>query len=151
MDRVDRHYETQRWTGQDFGGKLPSEVFREHALACFISDPTSLKLYADIGIDNIAFETDYPHSDSLWPDAPEVLLEQCDGAGLPDEDIDKVSWGNVARFLDYDPFAVIPKEQATVGALRAQSPDVDTSIVSRDEWRARYDANPTYEPAPAPA
>lgn len=149
MDRVDRHYLNQRWTGQDFGGKLPSEVFREHSLACFISDPTSLKLYADIGIDNIAFETDYPHSDSLWPDAPEVLLEQCNGAGLSDEDIDKISWGNAARFCDHDPFAVIPREQATVGALRAQAADVDTSTVSRAEWRARYEANPTYEVAPA--
>ncbi len=149
MDRVDRHYENQKWTGQDFGGKLPSEVFREHSLACFISDPTSLKLYADIGIDNIAFETDYPHSDSLWPDAPEVLLEQCNGAGLSDEDIDKISWKNAARFCDHDPFAVIPREQATVGALRAQATDVDTSTVSRAEWRARYEADPTYEVAPA--
>jgi predicted TIM-barrel fold metal-dependent hydrolase len=149
MDRVDRHYANQKWTGQDFGGKLPSEVFREHSLACFISDPTSLKLYKDIGIDNIAFETDYPHSDSLWPDAPEVLLEQCNGAGLSDEDIDKISWQNAARFCDHDPFASIPREEATVGALRAQATDVDTSTVSRAEWRARYEANPTYELAPA--
>ena len=149
MDRVDRHYVNQRWTGQDFGGKLPSEVFREHVLACFISDPTSLKLYEEIGIDVIAFEVDYPHSDSLWPDAPEVLLEQCEGAGLSDDDIDKVSWKNAARFCSYDPFGVIPKEQATVGALRAQATDVDTSTVSRAEWRARYEANPTYQIASA--
>jgi predicted TIM-barrel fold metal-dependent hydrolase len=149
MDRVDRHYVNQRWTGQDFGGKTPSEVFREHALACFISDPTALKLYQDIGVDIIAFETDYPHSDSLWPDAPEVLLEQCNAAGLSDDDIDKISWRNVARFCDYDPFAVIPKDQATVGTLRARATDVDTSIVPRAEWRARYEANPTYEVASA--
>jgi predicted TIM-barrel fold metal-dependent hydrolase len=149
MDRVDRHYVNQRWTGQDFGGKMPSDVFREHALACFIYDPTALKLADEIGIDIIAFETDYPHSDSLWPDAPEVLLEQCDGAGLSDDEIHKVSWENVARFCDYDPFAVIPKDQATVGALRAQATDVDTSIVSRSEWRTRYEANPTYEVASA--
>jgi len=149
MDRIDRHYTNQRWLGQDFGGKMPSEVFREHSLACFIYDPTALKLYDDIGIDNIAFETDYPHSDSLWPDAPEVLLEQCNGAGLADADIDKISWQNVARFCSYDPFAVIPREQATVGALRAQALDVDTSTVSRDEWRARYEANPTYQVANA--
>jgi hypothetical protein len=145
MDRVDRHYENQRWTGQDFGAKRPSEVFREHSLACFISDPTSLKLKDDIGIDIIAFETDYPHSDSLWPDAPEVLLEQCNGAGLTDEEIDKVSWRNTARFFGYDPFAVIPEEEANVGALRARATDVDTSIVSRAEWRARYEAAPTYQ------
>jgi predicted TIM-barrel fold metal-dependent hydrolase len=149
MDRVDRHYVNQRWTGQDFGNKMPSDVFREHSLACFIYDPTSLKLYEDIGSDIIAFECDYPHSDSLWPDAPEVLLEQCNGASLSDDDIDKISWKNVARFCDYDPFAVIAKQEATVGALRAQAGDVDTSTVSRSEWRARYDANPTYQIASA--
>jgi len=147
MDRVDRHYVNQRWLGQDFGTKMPSEVFREHSLACFISDPTSLKLADEIGIDIIAFEADYPHSDSLWPDAPEVLLEQCEGAGLSDDDIDKISWKNVARFCSYDPFATIPKEQATVGALRAQATDVDTAVVPRREWRARFDADPPFQVA----
>jgi hypothetical protein len=147
MDRVDRHYLNQRWLGQDFGEKMPSDVFREHSLACFISDPTSLKLADEIGIDIIAFEVDYPHSDSLWPDAPEFLLAQCDGAGLSDDDIDKISWKNVARFCSYDPFAVIPEDQATVGALRAQATDVDTAIVPRREWRARYDANPPFQVA----
>jgi predicted TIM-barrel fold metal-dependent hydrolase len=149
LDRVDRHYLNQRWTGQDFGGKLPSEVFREHSLACFISDPTSLKLHREIGDDIIAFETDYPHSDSLWPDAPEFLLRQCADAGISDELVHKISWGNAARFCSYDPFAVIQKGQATVGALRAQSPDVDTSVVPRHEWRARYEANPPYQLATA--
>ena len=144
LDRADRHFQNQRWTHQDFGGRLPSEVFREHVLACFISDPTSLKLYKEIGVDLIAFEVDYPHSDSVWPNAPEFLLEQLDGAGMSDMDIEKVTWRNVARFCDYDPFAVIPKEQATVGALRAKAVDVDTSIVSRSEWRARYEADPPF-------
>jgi hypothetical protein len=144
LDRCDRHYLNQRWTGQDFGSKLPSDVFREHALACFIADPTSLKLYRDIGVDIIAFESDYPHSDCLWPDAPEGLLEQCGGAGCSDEDIEKMSWTNVARFCRWDPFEHVPREKATVGALRAQATDVETGVVSRDEWRARYEANPLY-------
>ena len=149
MDRIDRHYQNQRWTGQDFGSKLPSELLREHSLACFIADPTSLKLYKEIGIDMIAFEADYPHSDCLWPDAPEDLLAQCVGAGCSDEDIDKISWKNVARFCNWDPFAAIPREQATVGALRAESPDVDTGVVPREEWRARYEAHPPYAVATA--
>ena len=144
LDRVDRHYVNQRWTGQDFGGKLPSEVFREHSLACFISDPTSLMLARQIGIDIIAFETDYPHSDSLWPDAAEFLLGECNGAGLTDEEIEKISYRNASEFCSYDPFAVIPKEQATVGALRARSADVNTDEVSRKVWRERYEADPPY-------
>jgi predicted TIM-barrel fold metal-dependent hydrolase len=140
LDRADRHYTNQKWTRQDFGDKLPSEVFREHSLVCYITDPTSLKLRREIGIDMIAFEVDYPHSDCLWPDAPEVLLSELNGAGATDEEIDKISWQNAARFFNYDPFAVVPKEQATVGALRALAHDVDTSTVSRSEWRARYEA-----------
>ncbi len=149
LDRVDRHYENQRWTGQDFGSKKPSEVFREHSLACFIADPTSLKLHEEIGEDILAFETDYPHSDSLWPDAPEALLAQCEGAGCSDELIDKISWQNASRFCGWDAFQFIPRHAATVGALRAQSPDVDTSIVSREERRARYEADPPYALATA--
>ena len=149
LDRCDRHYLNQRWTGQDFGSRLPSEVFRDHALACFIADPTSLKLYREIGVDIIAFESDYPHSDCLWPDAPESLLEQCAGAGCSDGDIEKMSWRNVARFCRWDPFAVLPREQATVGALRSRARDVDTGVVPREEWRARFEASPTYAVASA--
>ena len=32
-------------------------------------------LRADIGVDNICWEADYPHSDSMWPGAPEQLDE----------------------------------------------------------------------------
>ena len=63
------------WTHQNFGGKLPSEIFREHFLTCFISDKVGVKLRNMIGIDNICWEADYPHSDSMWPGAPEELWD----------------------------------------------------------------------------
>jgi len=135
LDRCDRHYLNQRWLGHDFGEKLPSDIFREHSLACFVSDPTSLKIRHDIGIDIIAWECDYPHSDSIWPDAPEQIHREMSAADCSDEDMHKITWQNACRFYDYDPFSVIPRERATVGALRALSPDVDTSIRSRHEWR----------------
>ena len=37
-------------------------------------------------------------------------------------------------------FKDIPKEQATVGALRALATDVDTSTTTKAEYRRRYDA-----------
>ena len=68
LDRIDRTYDMHSaWTGQDFGGKLPSDVFREHFLTCFIVDPVGIQLRNFIGIDNICWELDYPHSDSSWP------------------------------------------------------------------------------------
>ena len=72
----------QRWLGHDFGDKLPSDIFREHSLACYVTDPSALKVRHDIGIDIIAWECDYPHSDSIWPDAPEFVLDEIDGAGV---------------------------------------------------------------------
>ncbi|MFD1814570.1 amidohydrolase family protein [Rhodococcus gannanensis] len=138
LDRSDRHYTNQRWLRRDFGGKLPSEVFREHVLACYVTDKTSLKLRHEIGIENIAWECDYPHSDSLWPNAPEFVLNELDGVDADDADIDKITWQNACRFLDWDPFAHIAKEDATVGALRAKATDVDVSTRSRKEYAELY-------------
>ena len=41
LDRLDRTFDMHHaWTGQDFGdGRMPSDVFREHILTCFITDP----------------------------------------------------------------------------------------------------------------
>ncbi|MCK9927497.1 amidohydrolase, partial [Frankia sp. Mgl5] len=104
LDRCDRHYTNQRWLRRDFGGKLPSEVFRDHSLACYVTDPTSLKLRNEIGIDIIAWECDYPHADSIWPDAPEFVLNELNNAGATDEEIDKITWQNACRFFNWDPF-----------------------------------------------
>ena len=138
LDRSDRHYTNQKWLRRDFGGRLPSEVFREHVMACYVTDKTSLKLRHEIGIDNIAWECDYPHSDSIWPNAPEFVLDELASAGADDIDIDKITWRNASRFLNWDPFAVIPREQATVGALRAQAADVDLTVRPRKEWAELY-------------
>jgi len=138
LDRCDRHYTNQKWLRRDFGGRLPSEVFRAQSLACYVTDPTSLKLRHDIGIDNIAWECDYPHSDCFWPDAPEHVYDELRRAGADDIDINKITWQNSSRFFNWDPFAVIPREQATVGARRALATDVDVSIRARKEWARLY-------------
>ena len=135
LDRCDRHYENQRWLGHDWGGKLPSDVFREHALACYVTDPTALKVRDDIGIDIIAWECDFPHADSIWPNAPEFALDELNNAGCTDEEIDKILWKNTCRHFDWDPFQHVSRADATVGALRSRSPDVDTTIRSKAEWR----------------
>jgi predicted TIM-barrel fold metal-dependent hydrolase len=140
LDRCDRHFQNQKWLHHDFGGQLPSEVFRQHSLACYVTDPAALKLRHEIGIESIAWECDYPHSDSLWPDAPEVVLAELEAAGASDSDIDHITWANTCRFFDHDAFATIPRSEATVGALRRGMDDVDVGIVPRAEWRRRYEA-----------
>ncbi len=76
LERADRTYEMHStWTHQDFGQAAVSDVFRDHFLTCFISDKVGVALRNMIGIDNICWEADYPHSDSMWPGAPEELWD----------------------------------------------------------------------------
>jgi predicted TIM-barrel fold metal-dependent hydrolase len=136
LDRVDRTYDMHHlWTGQDFGGKQPSEVFREHFLTCFISDPIGLRLREFIGLDNIAWECDYPHSDSSWPQAPEELAAVAADVDVPAAELDKITYQNAMRWYSFDPFAFRSKEQSTVGALRAEVSGHDVSIQNRDKGR----------------
>jgi predicted TIM-barrel fold metal-dependent hydrolase len=140
LERIDRSYRNQTWTGQDFGDKLPSDLFREHILTCFIVDDVGMRIRDVIGEDNIAWECDYPHSDSTWPNSPETVLATFDAAGVSDPEINKITHENALRWYGYEPFASIPKAEATVGALRAQATDVDVSIKTRAQFRESFEA-----------
>ncbi len=129
LERADYVYRHHRhWTHQDFGGKTPSDVFREHVITCFIDDAAGVRNRDLVGIDTITWESDYPHSDTTWPNAPEELAKSL--AGVPDADVRKITHENAMRHFRYDPFSLIPKERCTVGALRAQAAHVDLSLKS---------------------
>jgi predicted TIM-barrel fold metal-dependent hydrolase len=124
LERADYVYENHNvWTGTDFGDRKPSEVFREHFLACFITDAAGLRMLDLIGPDIVCVETDYPHSDSTWPRSPERLAAQMEGLDRPT--VDAVTHRNAIRHFGFDPFAHIAPADATVGALRARAGHVD--------------------------
>jgi predicted TIM-barrel fold metal-dependent hydrolase len=126
LERADYVYQHHHaWTGQDFGGKRPSDVFREHLITCFIDDKVGIEIRDKVGVDIITWECDYPHSDSTWPRAPETLWESV--AGLSKDEIDKITHRNALELFHLDAFAARPREKCTVKALRAESPDVDLS------------------------
>ena len=60
-------------------------------------DAFGIESLAHVGEDNITFETDYPHSDSTWPDTKEVAEKMF--AGLSDEVIYKLVRGNAIKML----------------------------------------------------
>jgi predicted TIM-barrel fold metal-dependent hydrolase len=140
LDRLDRTYDMHHlWTGQDFDGRLPSDIFRQHILTCFIADPIGMAMRHEIGIDNICWEQDYPHSDSSWPEAPEELARVAQKYDVPDEEVNKITYENAMRWYRFDPFAHRPREQSTVGALRAEVAGHDVSIRSMDKGRHASD------------
>ncbi len=130
-DFTNRHHGA--WTNSSYGDKKPSDIFREHMTACFIEDDFGLANRHAIGIENICIEVDYPHSDCIWPDYPEALwrsLQSVPG-GVPDEEIDAISHGNVMRLYRFDGIEKAGgRANCTVGALRARAADVDTTEVS---------------------
>jgi predicted TIM-barrel fold metal-dependent hydrolase len=127
LDRLDRTYEMHHsWTGQDFGDQLPSDIFRKHFLTCFIADPVGVQLRHLIGMDNISWECDYPHSDSSWPTSAEELAQVM--AGVPDDEVNKITYENAMRWYSFDPFAHRTREQCTVGALKAEVAGHDVGV-----------------------
>ena len=137
LERADFTYKHHGpWVRCDWGGKLPSEVFREHFLSCFIDDKFGCANYKSVGEDNIAYELDYPHSDCTWPHVAEELWDNV--KDLPDPVIDKITHANAFKFFGVDPFAQLGgRENCTVGALRAKAAAVDTSVRSMDGKDAR--------------
>jgi len=124
LERADYVHEHHRiWTGSDFGDRLPSEIFREHFLACFISDEVGLGMLDRIGPDAVCVEVDYPHSDSSWPQSPERLAPQL--AGLSADLVNKVTHLNAMRHFEFDPFAHREPAACTAAALRAEATHVD--------------------------
>jgi predicted TIM-barrel fold metal-dependent hydrolase len=131
LERLDHSYRVHKaWTGADFGSKMPSEVFLEHVVLCYISDAVGVRLAREIGVDRITVEIDYPHSDTTWPRAPERLMDEFEGSDLTDGEIDKITHLNAMEHFSYDPFAHRPRERCTVRALRAEAIGVDTSVRS---------------------
>ena len=93
--------ENRAWGGvADRVTKPPSELFREHVYGCFFDDAHGLRSLDVIGVDNVTFETDYPHSDSTWPHTKKVAMELM--AGLDDEAVRKIVRQNAIRLFQLD-------------------------------------------------
>jgi predicted TIM-barrel fold metal-dependent hydrolase len=102
IERIDYVWERHRWYNQVDREVRPSELFRDHLYGCFISDLAGIHGRHLIGVDNIMFESDYPHSDSNWPHTRKLLESAL--AEVPDEEAWKmVEWN--ARKLYHFPRA----------------------------------------------
>jgi predicted TIM-barrel fold metal-dependent hydrolase len=60
-------------------GIRPTELFRDHVYGCFFDDRAGVEMLDAIGEDNVMVESDYPHSDSNWPNTMDVISPQIKG------------------------------------------------------------------------
>jgi predicted TIM-barrel fold metal-dependent hydrolase len=77
------------------------ELFRGHVFGCFIEDHHGIASIDEIGEDNIMCETDYPHSDSTWPNCITVVKKII--GHLPAQTQYKILRGNAERLYRFTP------------------------------------------------
>ena len=105
LERADKVWEENRgWGGvADKVPEPPSTYFRRQVYGCFFDDAHGLRSVEEIGVDNITYESDYPHSDSTWPHTKEIAERQM--AHLDDDTRRKIVRGNAIRLFGLDHLA----------------------------------------------
>lgn len=114
LERAEQVLDKQRYwvkRGQTFMGHAGNgadldtldirQSFRDHVFGCIIEDHHAVKSLDELGEDNIMCETDYPHSDSTWPDCISVARNTM--KDLPESVQYKLLRGNAERLYRFTP------------------------------------------------
>lgn len=88
VDRAERTFERQRWFSGLDGSASPKQLFEQHIYGCFITDDIGIAARDRIGVHNIMWESDYPHSDSDWPHSRARAATTF--ADVPDDDTHRI-------------------------------------------------------------
>ena len=81
-------------------GMRPSDFFHRNIVLSFQEDAIGIRLRDVIGAENMMWGSDYPHSESTFPQSRKILSEIL--AGVPDDEQAKIVGGNTARVYRFD-------------------------------------------------
>lgn len=97
---MDTIYDNQRhWLKLDLAIK-PSEYFDRNIYASFIRDPEGIRNRRLPGGCNLMWSTDYPHSETTWPESRKVMEWQF--AGVSADELRPMVRDNARRFYGLD-------------------------------------------------
>jgi predicted TIM-barrel fold metal-dependent hydrolase len=82
------------------GGMRPSDFFHRNVVLSFQEDAVGIRLRDVIGVDNMMWGSDYPHSESTFPRSRKILEDIL--AGVPDDEGAKIAGANTARVYRFD-------------------------------------------------
>jgi predicted TIM-barrel fold metal-dependent hydrolase len=95
---LDHVWEKHRfWTKSELEER-PSFYFRRQVYATFMDDPIGLRERKHIGIDNIMWASDYPHSETTWPNSRKLTDEWT--SDFPEDERRKILYGNAERLYN---------------------------------------------------
>jgi len=75
----------------------PTSYFHDRIYTSIFHDDVALRNRDTIGVRQMCFETDYPHSVTTFPDSHPAALEACRKAGLDDQEVYEVMRGTAIR------------------------------------------------------
>jgi predicted TIM-barrel fold metal-dependent hydrolase len=81
-------------------GMRPSDFFHRNVVLSFQEDAVGIRLRDVIGVDNMMWGSDYPHSESTFPRSRKILEDIL--AGVPDDEGAKIAGANTARVYRFD-------------------------------------------------
>ncbi len=108
LERLDSVWE-QRPVYGNLDGRLsrpPSSYVRDRIYGCVFDDSIGLTLRHRIGMEQIMFETDYPHGDSTWPNSKAVFEKMVTEAGLSSDEAYLLARGNAIRCFRLDRYGI---------------------------------------------
>ena len=78
----------------------PSEYVRRNLWATFQDDPIGPMLFRFFGADNFMWASDFPHTDSTWPNSLKVIKQ--DFEGVPEDITRKIICDNAVKLYNID-------------------------------------------------
>jgi predicted TIM-barrel fold metal-dependent hydrolase len=105
LRRIDERFKARgvRAHGSPFPTKLtmtPSEYFRRQLYATFIDDTFGIAHRNDIGVGNMLWSSDFPHSATFWPHSQEKIADDFRDVG--EKDRAKILCRNTAELYDFE-------------------------------------------------
>jgi predicted TIM-barrel fold metal-dependent hydrolase len=97
LERIDDVWRTHLWSHKEAHPELPSVYYNDRVFSCFFKDSVGVQMLDRIGVDQVLFETDYPHQDGTWPHSQQVASELLHG--LDPVTVEKILRGNAKKLL----------------------------------------------------
>jgi len=107
MERADKLWEER--ADNQFGSSItqpPSHYLPGRIFFCMFDDEVGLRLRDLVGVEQLVFETDYPHADSTFPHTKETFAKICEAAGLSDTEAYGLARGNAIKGYGLDRYGI---------------------------------------------
>jgi predicted TIM-barrel fold metal-dependent hydrolase len=95
LERMESVYDRHRHYLKSQVSRPPTQVFHEHFFVTFQEDLAGIQLRDMLGVNTMMWASDYPHTDTTWPESRNVVEKYF--AGVPENDRERIVFTNCAN------------------------------------------------------